>query len=296
MTSIFPTPTYIGQTYTIGSTTYVWTGVAWIKQTSASNVTFNVITATQITITTTTNSTSTTTGALIVAGGAAIGGDLVIGGNVAIEGSIIGFGGNLIAERGSNVTVLDTGTIHQITIDINYAPLALFNETTATFYKSIDILSTETSTSTTTGALTVSGGVGIRGDLYVAGNVNAPNLRLVDAMFTSNQINLYSGAVAVLDSYDTTQFRSAKYLVQIESYPVGTTATYQVTELLLLVDNEAKVHLTEYASVYSYDQNIYGELGIFSADVQLDNILRFYFTPAENTYKEISVIRTSLVV
>jgi hypothetical protein len=79
----------------------------------------------------TTNATSTVTGALIVAGGAGIAGDLWVGGNIYLDG--VG---------------LDT-----------------VQGTTATF-RNIFVTGTNVSTSTTTGAITIAGGLGVAGNIY----------------------------------------------------------------------------------------------------------------------------------
>jgi len=79
----------------------------------------------------TATSTSTVSGALIVAGGAGIAGDLWVGGNIYLDG--VG---------------LDT-----------------VQGTTATF-RNVFVTGTNVSTSTTTGAMTVAGGLGVAGDIY----------------------------------------------------------------------------------------------------------------------------------
>ena len=79
----------------------------------------------------TATSTSITSGALIVAGGAGIAGDLWVGGNIYLDG--VG---------------LDT-----------------VQGTTATF-KNVYVTGTNVSTSTTTGAVTIAGGLGVAGNIY----------------------------------------------------------------------------------------------------------------------------------
>jgi len=391
MSSIFPTPAYQGEIFTVGNITYVYSGYAWVKQASSGNLTVGSLTATStISLTSSTNSTSTNSGSLTVTGGAGIAGNLYVGGTISASGGFSGLNASTIFQNTSSVTVTDTGTVHNIVVTVTNITNTVFLSTETDFYQNVKILSatsstntitgalvvtggagiggdlwiggvlysgghavlttssfnaninagtdiridtvdtstivinntstletvtrrgstsshaititnTSVSTSSSTGALTIAGGVGIQGDLYVAGTVNAPNLRLVDALFASNQVQLNTAATAVLDIYDITKFRSAKYLVQIDSYNTGfydggTTATFQVTELLMLVDNNAGVHITEYASVYNYDHGTYGDLGTFSADVQMDNMVRFYFTPADATPKIISVVRMALVI
>ena len=86
------------------------------------------------TITNTANAISTTTGALQIIGGVGIGGDLWVGGNIYLDG---------------------------VGLDTVYGTTATFTQIYAT--------GTNVSTSTSTGALQVRGGVGIGGDLFVGG-------------------------------------------------------------------------------------------------------------------------------
>jgi hypothetical protein len=102
-----------------------------------------LVVSTTATIRSTTNSVDTGTGALHVAGGASIVQDLWVGGRVYTSGGV----------------VLTTSTLQTVTQSGN----------TTTY--NIKILNTDISTGTTTGALTVAGGVGIGGDVYVGGTI-----------------------------------------------------------------------------------------------------------------------------
>jgi fibronectin-binding autotransporter adhesin len=144
-----------------------------------------------------TNSISTTTGSLTVAGGVGIGKDLTVGGNVYASGSQVitaatlgSFGvsqilagpyisvspaagtgtvtvGNLGVQyiaSGSGIAVsTSTGTVIIASVDT----LQLVTSRGSTSSQAISITSSTASTSTATGALTVAGGVGIGGALYV---------------------------------------------------------------------------------------------------------------------------------
>jgi hypothetical protein len=127
--------------------------------------------------TNTTASTSTTTGALVVTGGVGIGGSLFVGGNLNITGTLSATIGH------SSLTGLTTGDDHtqytllsgrsggQVIIGGTGASNSLTLRSTSNATKgSILIDEVTASTSTTTGALVVSGGVGIGGSLY-AGNI-----------------------------------------------------------------------------------------------------------------------------
>ena len=106
-------------------------------------------------------STSTNTGALTVAGGVGIGGNLNVGGNLEVK-NLAYFRDTIIADRPffsiSNIIAAGDNSVIQV-------PYIFAG-------KSITVQGTETSISTTTGALQIVGGVGIGGKLYVGGLAN----------------------------------------------------------------------------------------------------------------------------
>ena len=190
--------------------------------------------------------------------------------------------------------------------------------TTPTIQPNLTLTNGTKSTSTTTGAFTLAGGAGIRGDvniggvLHVAnttpstgtgtgalivdggaaigGRLNAESIKIADTVLDSTLVLLNTTATTVVDVYSVNQYRAAKYLIQIDSGS-GPTADFQVIEILLLVDNNQAVYATEYGVLTTN-----GELGEFAADVQNDNNVRLYFTPYQATDKSISVLRTGMVV
>ena len=111
------------------------------------------------TITNTTNSSSTTTGALVIAGGAGIASTLFVGGTVSsIGASIYGiiYTNNIqIGQGGNNINFLDASG----------ATLGNFNTSNGWFRSA----QTTSSTSTSTGALVSSGGLGIAGNAFIGG-------------------------------------------------------------------------------------------------------------------------------
>jgi hypothetical protein len=126
MSSIFPANPTTGQTFTVGSTTYQWTGYAWIKTSSGSGTYANLTVTTVLIITDPIASTSTTSGALIVAGGTGIGQDLYIGTTATILGTTnsistttgalqviggVGVGGTVNIGGGLTVKGVITGTV-----------------------------------------------------------------------------------------------------------------------------------------------------------------------------------------
>jgi hypothetical protein len=252
----FPLNPTLGQNHTIGNNTWVWNGYAWIK-TSPLSVGGNA------------QSTSTNTGALVVSGGIGVGGSINIGSTSTINGA----------------EILTTATINQIAPAPGLQRVTDIGNTTTNIVK---ILNITESTSTTTGALLVEGGIGVGGDIWVKGRVNSESVKIMDAVFDSTLILVNTTGTVVIDSYSVGSFRSAKYLIQIDEGD-GPTADFETIEILLLVDNIGTVYATEYALLTTN-----GEMGEFEADVQGDDIVRLYFTPHYATAKTIKVLRTGL--
>jgi len=113
-----------------------------------------------------TTSTNPTTGALVVAGGLGVNGSINVEkqlnaiGSGKVELSPVGFNVYLEPTSGGKVTINPSGlgSIDNASIGLNTSAAASF--TTASIVNSL------AATSTTTGALTVVGGVGIGGDVY----------------------------------------------------------------------------------------------------------------------------------
>ena len=132
-------------------------------------------------------STNTTTGALVVTGGLGIGGAVNIGGVLSVTGNITGtlatasqpnittLGG--VTSIGASNTTTITGIL-QTTAQTNITSVGTLTGLTSSGV--VSITNTTASSSTSTGALIVSGGVGISGalnvgnTLSVSGNINTP--------------------------------------------------------------------------------------------------------------------------
>lgn len=152
----------------------------------------------------------------------------------------------------------------------------------------ISITSSTNSTSTTTGALIVSGGVGIQKDVWIGGRVNAESVRLADAVMDSSVVSLNNNETILVDSYSLNEFRAAKYLLQVDS-GVGSSAKFQISEVYLIASNTGTVAATEYGLVTTEDQ-----LGTFMANVDEFNNVNLYFSPNEVSEKLIAVFRTAI--
>ena len=136
-----------------------------------SGLTFNgtTFTANNIIVPGTTNAVSTTTGALQVAGGVGIGGSLYIGGIVTATNFFIG--GYAV----STSTAFSGGTVAN----------------------AINITNTSPTSSSSTGALTVAGGVGIGGGLFVKGSISADTITVNGfSVSTASSLTVQSGGVS----------------------------------------------------------------------------------------------------
>jgi len=135
----------------------------------------------------------------------------------------------------------------------------------------IHITNTTPSTSTSTGALIVDGGVGVAGTVYASsfsinGVYDQISSTLVTSATTANQVAL---------SIDASSFRTAKMVVQVTSG-----SNYHSQEILMVHD-DSQVFMTEYAMVNT------GAIGsTFDGDISGGN-MRFLVTPtnAVTTYK-----------
>jgi hypothetical protein len=170
----FPQNPAPGDTYSIGSRTWIWNGSGWALQSGIVSTNPFIVVSAQVT--TTTNSTSTNSGALIVAGGGGFGGDIWAsniysnGEQVVTTGTIGSFGVSAVQAGtdtavanllGNVVLIWNTSTLETVT--------SRGNSTTST----IRITNITQSTSTDTGALTVVGGLGVGGNANFGNNVSA---------------------------------------------------------------------------------------------------------------------------
>jgi hypothetical protein len=131
--------------------------------------------------------------------------------------------------------------------------------------QSVHITNTTASTSTSTGALIVDGGVGIQGELHTSSLVINGTYDVVGESVTL--------ATTTVDqpiySLDASVYRSVKFMVQITH---GT--DYQVQEILLLQDG-TDTYLTQYAQLLSGNDLV---LATYDADLNSGN-MRLLVTP-----------------
>lgn len=225
-----------------------------------------------VTFASTASSTSTTTGAVIVKGGIGIAGNLTLGSRIYANGST--------GTTGQVLTVTPTGVKWDL-------PISTFDGGIVNL--PVRILATTTSVSTSTGALTVTGGVGIGGNVWAGGRVNAESVKIADAIFDSSSVSITSTAPTAIDSFLFSQYRSAKYLVQIDEGSTST-ARCQVTELMMIVTNTGTVSILEYGNIMPN-----GDLGEFDANY-ISGTVTLVFIAVDNIPKTVKVLRTAMAV
>jgi hypothetical protein len=284
----FPTDPEIGDTYVIGATTYVWNGDAWIVQSSGA-VTISTLTVETLIVTTTTNINTGLgyiNGGLQVYGGAWIDKDLFVGGVLYSSGQQVltssSFAGAVLGGIDIDIVSSTSGTDAVLTWN-NVSTLQTVTGRGSSTNRVIYFTNTSESTSTNSGGIVISGGVG------VAKRVTCESLKISDTVFDSTQTLVNTTATTAIDTYSITQFRSAKYLIQIDE-GIGTNADFELREILLVADNNGRVWATEYGVVTSN-----GDLGTFAAEISGSDVV-LYFTAFAATTKTIKVLRTGMAV
>lgn len=234
-------------------------------------------------ITSSVGSVDTSTGALVVDGGVAIGQDLYIGGDFYVKGHTVLTTSTFVGQVASGPDILITATDTGVIYFSDISTLQTVTDRGFTTTNQIHVANTTNSTSSSTGAVVIDGGLG------VGGRISSESVQIADAIFDSMSVRINNTATVVVDYYPFTQFRSAKYVIQIDSGS-GPTAQFEVIEILLLIDNSGTIYATEYAVLSSS-----GELGEFSAalDIMTNNV-NLYFTPYASTNKVLKILRTGL--
>lgn len=242
------------------------------------------LTTSTIRVDNTSNAFSTNSGALVVGGGVGIAQDLIVGGNIYVNGHYVLTTSSFFQTIASGPDILITATLatefspgYIVISDIS----TLQSVTSRGNFtdKNLIVTNTTQSTSTNTGALTVGGGVGING------NLTANSVQIGASIMSSNKITINNTTATVIDSYSFNDFRSTKYLIQIESGPNKN--SLEVIEILLMVDNAGTVYATEYGILTNN-----GELGEFSAE-ETNNTVKLSFTP-NYAPTEITYFRTTM--
>ena len=229
-----------------------------------------------------TSATSTSTGAMVVVGGLGVGQDVWIGGDLHVRGHFVLTTSSFYNQVVGGVDIQITGTNDQIFFN-DVSTLQSVTDRGSITTNIVTFNNATESTGTNTGAVLVTHGMAVQGNLSIG-----QALQFQSSNIDSNQIVINTTDATVIDLYDSTQWRTAKYLVQVES-GTGYNAAFETIEILLLVDNLGNIFSTEYAVLTTT-----GELGEFSADVSGDNMVRLYFTPNSAVTTIVKLLRTTI--
>lgn len=251
-----------------------------------------------VSIANTATSNATTSGALTVAGGVGIGGninaygtvqagtqiyvkpialDTLNSSTVIIESTVpIGYSAFTIRNSGASGQsyTFDVGGNNRALTggsSINEGNLTLRDDTNDAYRmivtKTGNIL---INTTTDTGAI-----LQINGSVTIQDSLQETRVTLVNNTST-----------AEVDSFVSSVYRSCKCLVQIQDG-----SDFHITEIVLLHDNSGQVYKSEYGIISTG-----GEKGSFTADLQLDGLVRLYFTADSVSSKKISIVKTAIAV
>ena len=217
----------------------------------------------------TTNSSSTLTGALVVSGGGGIGGSLYVGGTIFAGGAQVitaatlgSFGvSQIVAGTAIGVSPTSgTGTVTVTNLGVRSlsagSGISVSTSTGSVIVQSIDTLELVTgrgatstniinltnntqATSTTTGALIVSGGASVGRNLFVGGGVNVTGVSTFTSAITGNittASNIFGGTAGSLPyqfASGDTRFVGIGVVGSVLTSD-GTTPTYQTTQTLVV--------------------------------------------------------------
>lgn len=276
-----------GTAITTATDNYIHTVTIWNTSTLQIVTDNGNYTTNSIHITNTTTAIGVGTGALIVDGGVSIAKDLWLGGTIYSAGVPVITTSTLVDSfiAGPDISVTATQGLITGTVTIvisNTSTLQTVTTRGSSTNQVVYFTNTTNSTSSSTGAVVITGGLG------VGGRINSESVQIADAIMDSSKILVNTTATVVVDAYSVDDFRSAKYLIQIQE-GAGAGAQFETIEILLMVDNAQTVYATEYAVLSSN-----GELGEFAADVQGDDMVRLYFTPYYTNNITLQIFRTTM--
>ena len=228
-----------------GSTGYFSAGTSLILRTNGASGTFNeavsISTGGNLTIAATTASTTTSSGALVVSGGVGVGGAINAGGDITASGATmksVGFHvpGNGAARPANTDSYLAATAASSIPLYVSgytgggqSADILRVSLNSSSDWFSVkgngqvSCLATTASTSTSSGSLVCSGGVGVAGAIYGGGDIiSSGNGNIQGGRFTSVNSNSYIEQSGTDFTYVTGGSRP-------HVFSIGGTTRFQVT-------------------------------------------------------------------
>jgi len=224
------------------------------------------------------DSSSTDTGSLQVVGGIGIGGNSTFAGITYITNNTTSTSTN----TGALIVSGGVGLSQDLYVNGSTNILGITNISNVT-----------ASTSTTTGAVIISGGLAVGQNIHVNNSVIADTFEIPYAKISTSKVTINNTATILVDSYLIADYRTAEYTAQISS-GIGSTATFQVSKILMTVNNNNTVFATEYGIINTQGPLV--TLGAWDADVSGATVVNLYFTPNQATDKSITVVRTAIKV
>jgi enhancing lycopene biosynthesis protein 2 len=262
-----------------------------------------------VSIANTSTSNATTSGALIVAGGVGIGGNINSYGTIQV--------GTQIYVKPIALDTLNSSTvIVESTVPIGYSAFTIKNSGASGQSYTLDVGGNNRAL--TSGSSINEGNLTIRDDtndsyrmiITKTGNILVNTVTDSGAMLNVNgsiaaTTGTFTGPVVIqtslqetrvslvnntsateVDSFIASVYRSCKCLVQIQD---GN--DFHITEIVLLHDNSGQVYKSEYGIISTG-----GEKGTFTSDLQLDGIVRLYFTADSTSNKTVSIVKTAIAI
>ena len=296
---------YAGSDISINTTTgnVTVSDVSTLETVTARGATTNQ----QVSFTNSLASTSTTTGALLITGGVGVGNNSFFNAALTVQGQstlsntqispqLLVVSNPLDSLNSSTIvlasstpvgysalTIKNTGASgRSYTLDVGGTNRALsggtaVNEGNFTLYD--DTASAYRMIVTKTGNVLVGTATDLGQKLQVNGSVTIQS-SLIETRITL--VNTTS--TTVVDSFAAAEYRSCKCFVQIQDG-----SNFELTEIVLLHDDLGQVYKSEYGIISTG-----GERGVFTADLQLDGVVRLYFTANDVSDKTIKIVKTAV--
>ena len=149
-------------------------------------------------------------------------------------------------------------------------------------------------TTTDTGAkLQVNGSVSISGNTLINTTTDTGaklqvngSVSIASSLIETTVTLVNTTSTTEVDRFVSSVYRSCKSFVQVQDG-----ADFHISEIVVLHDTSGQVYKSEYGIISTG-----GEKGTFTADLQLDGIVRLYFTADTASNKTISIIKTVLAI
>ena len=231
----------------------------------------------KVKITNETESTNTSTGALVISGGLGVGGNLNIGGNLGVDQINAGI---------TTVSSLEVSDLTDNQIVIAGVDGELEGDANLTFNGTkLDIGATTESTSTSTGALVVDGGVGIAKNVNIGGSMFFPDNKKLSFGDDADLEIYHNGSNSYIDN-DTGHFLIRNRNTDSNLYIQANNGNNYI---VCNVDNSTQLYFdnTKTFETTSFGALVTGELYVtddITAFWTSDERLKDNITPIENSF------------